>query len=208
MENEYNKPENEKENKNEVNEPALKYNYISPEEYLKLERLTPRKHEYFNGRLVAMAGASQHHLDINGNLHGEIYNFLKDKPCRPLLSDFKVVSENFESYTYPDLTIVCSDPMMADHACDTILNPSVIIEILSKSTAKYDMGEKFIYYKTISCLKEYILIDSRKRFARIMRKQQDGQWNSEDIKDEKGDVSIQLIGMTLSFDSIYRHTHL
>lgn len=206
MENEYNKQENE--NENEVKEPALKYNYISPDDYLEMERTTPRKHEYFNGRLVAMAGASQHHLDINSNLHGEIYQFLKEKPCRPLLSDFKVVSADRESFTYPDLTIVCSDPMMADHACDTMLNPSVIIEILSKSTAKYDMGEKFLYYKTIPCLREYILIDSRKRFARIMRRQLDGKWEMKDIIGENGEVTIQLIDLTLSFDSIYKHTHL
>jgi Uma2 family endonuclease len=199
---------NEQEKENEVKEPALKNNYISAEEYLKRERISPRKHEYFNGIVVAMAGASQEHIDINVNLLAKIYNFLEDKDCRPLPSDYKIVSEDCESYTYPDLTIVCKDPMMSDHCRDTILNPSVIIEIVSKSTAKYDMGEKFMYYKTISCLKEYILIDSRKRFARIMRKQPDGKWDSQDIIEENGEVTIQLIGLTLSFDSIYRHTHL
>jgi Uma2 family endonuclease len=204
MENEYNNPENE----NEVSEPALKYGYISPEEYLKMERISPRKNEYFNGQIVAMAGASPQHIEINCTLFGEVYHFLRGKSCRPLNADFRVVSPEQESYTYPDLTIVCKDPMMADREGGTFLNPSVIFEVLSKSTGKYDLGDKFLYYQKIPSLREYILIDSRKRFARIFRKELNGEWKSEDIKDENGDITIRLIGLTLSFDTIYLHTDL
>jgi Uma2 family endonuclease len=195
-------------NEIEVNEPALKYGYISPDEYLAMERSVPRKHEYYNGRIVAMAGATNDHIEINSTLFGEIYIFLKGKNCRPLLSDLKVVSPGRESYTYPDLTIACKDPMMEDLQLDSMINPSVIVEILSKSTEKYDLEEKFFFYKKISCLKEYILIDSRRRFARILRKQTDGDWKTEDIQDENGEITIQLIGLKLSFDTIYQNTEL
>jgi Uma2 family endonuclease len=204
MENKNNEPENE----NQVEEPALKYGYISPDNYLKNERESLDKHEYFNGHVQAMAGASRKHVRINGTIYAEIYHFLKDRNCEPFLSDLKVVSPNRESYTYPDMTIVCNEPEMEDGKEDCLKNPAVIIEILSKSTGKYDMGNKFLYYRNIPALKEYILIDSTKRFVRVLRRQSNTEWKSEEINDRDGILFIETIGYQLPLPEIYRDTGL
>lgn len=199
---------NEQEKENEVKEPALKYGYISPDEYLRKERDALYKSEYFNGHVEAMAGASRKHARINLNIIGETYLYLKGKDCETFLSDLRIVSPHRESYTYPDMTIVCNEPKMEDEEEDSLTNPVVIIEVLSKSTGKYDIGDKFLYYQTIPSLKEYILIDSTKRYAKTIRKQSNGEWKSDEVITCNGKVTIKTIGFTLSFDSIYRRTSL
>jgi Uma2 family endonuclease len=121
--------------------PAIKY--TSPHEYLALERTSKEKHEYFAGKVLAMAGASLAHNDIVANLIGEIRLLLKDRPCRILSSDIRVSIPSRESYMYPDAVIVCGQPEMEDDKFDTLKNPVVIFEILSPSTEDHDRGKKF-----------------------------------------------------------------
>lgn len=156
---------------NEVKEPALKYNYISPEEYLEMERASDQKHEYYDGYVEATSGASLKHNDIAANLYTTIGNFLKDHECRILPSEMRVSTPNRDSYIYPDASIVCGTPQLEDDKFDTLLNPSVVFEILSPSTRKNDIGYKFLWYQHIPSLNEYIMIDSGKRFVQVVRKQ-------------------------------------
>src|SRR5882672_2474509 len=145
---------------NEVKEPAPKYNYISPEQYLVMERASEVKHEYHKGEVYAMSGASPEHNDIAYNINRLVAPFLHGKGCKLYGSDFRIHIPENELFTYPDFSIVCGKTETPDIYTDNLTNPTVIIEILSPSTKDYDRGTKFSLYRSIKTLKEYILIDS------------------------------------------------
>src|SRR5260221_914278 len=193
---------------NIVKEPAPKYNYISPDEYLAMERASDEKHEYYDGYILAMSGARLKHNQIASNLFSEIGGFLKGKKCQVLPSDMRVSTPNRSNYLYPDATIVCGEPELEDDHFDTLINPTVVFEIWSPSTQKNDVGYKIIFYQNIPSLKEYIMIDSAKRFAQAVRKQPDGAWRFEDITGSASGILIQTISFSISFDDIYRNTGL
>lgn len=193
---------------NEVKEPAPKFNYISPDEYLAMERASEEKHEYYDGFVVAMSGARLRHNQIAGNVLTGIGAFLKGKECQVLPSDMRVSTPNRDTYMYPDLSIVCGKPELEDDKFDTLTNPSVVFEIWSPSTQKNDTGYKLIYYQHIPTLREYIMIDSAKRFAQIVRKQHDGAWRFEDIIEPNNELYIHTINFRITFDEIYRNTDL
>ncbi len=193
---------------NEIKESAPKYNYISPGEYLAMERAAEEKNEYYDGYVIGMGGASLRHNDIAMNTYSRVGNFLVGKECRLLPSEMRVSTPNRDSYFYPDASIVCGKPELEDDKFDTLLNPSVIFEILSASTQKTDTGHKLLYYKNIPALKEYIRIDSRKRLVQVVRRQEDGAWRFEDINGTDSIVTIETIQLTISLDDIYRNTGL
>jgi len=193
---------------NEVKEPAPKYNYVSPDEYLQMERSTEEKHEYYNGYVIAMSGARLRHNQIAANLYANIGIYLKEKECQVLPSDMRVATPNRDAYIYPDVSIVCGKPELEDEQFDTLLNPAVVFEIWSPSTQNNDVGYKLLYYQHIPSLKEYIMIDSAKRFVQTVRRQQDGAWRFEDIPDMDATLFIQTINMKISFADIYRNTGL
>ncbi|MFZ1525877.1 MAG: Uma2 family endonuclease, partial [Saprospiraceae bacterium] len=127
--------------------------YFTPEQYLESERLALEKHEFYLGEIFAMSGASFRHNQIFKNTYGNLFNKLKGKPCQPYGSDLRIHIPNNSLYTYPDISIICGKPEMTDTVKDTITNPSVIIEILSKSTYDYDKGQKFTLYRDIDSLR-------------------------------------------------------
>ncbi|MBO9199089.1 MULTISPECIES: Uma2 family endonuclease [Niastella] len=181
--------------------PAMKY--VSPQEYLEMERESPIKHQYLDGEVVAMSGASLAHNYIVGNLLREIGGFLKGKSCRINPSDLRISIPPANSYTYPDATIICGKPEMEDDKFDTARNPSVIFEVLSGSTKDYDKGNKFLYYQRIPALKEYILIDSFKKYAVIYTRQSTDLWKVETFEAENSTLPIKTIDYKLSFDDLY-----
>jgi Uma2 family endonuclease len=191
---------------NDVKEPAPKYNYISPDEYLAMERASEEKHEYYYGYVIAMSGARLKHNQIAMNLYVNIGKFLEGKNCQILPSEMRVSTPNRDSYMYPDATIVCNEPRLEDEHFDTLKNPTVVFEILSPSTQQNDMGYKLLFYQQIPSLKEYIMIDSTNRFVQSVRKQPDGDWRFENIL--TGFVDIQTIDFKISFDQIYHNTGL
>ena len=193
---------------NEVKEPAPKYNYVSPDEYLAMERVTEEKHEYYDGYVESMSGASLAHNDIAMNIYSRIGSFLQEKECRLLPSEMRVSTPGRDTYLYPDASIVCGKPELEDDQFDCLLNPSVIFEILSRTTQKNDTGYKLLYYKNIPTLKEYIMIDSQKRFVQVVRRQADGAWRFEDIIGADAKVTIETIQLTISLDDLYRNTGL
>lgn len=136
---------------------AVKSRY-TPEEYLALERKATIKSEYLDGQIYAMSGASRPHNLIAGNLHGEIRAQLKNRPCEVYTGDMRVCVSPTGMYTYPDVVAVCGDRRFLDGEVDTLLNPTLIIEVLSPSTEAYDRGGKFAHYRRLESLREYVLV--------------------------------------------------
>jgi Uma2 family endonuclease len=188
---------------NEIKEPALKYNYISAQEYLEMERSSPEKHELHRGTVITMTGASLKHNQIVSNLVADIGTFLKGKSCQVFPSDLRTKVPTADTFTYPDVSIVCGEPELMDEHFDTILNPSVIIEVLSPSTEKYDKGNKFLYYMQISSLKEYFMISSTEIYIQTACKQSDSSWKFEEIKDINASLFINTIEHNISLNDIY-----
>ncbi|MBK7638269.1 MAG: Uma2 family endonuclease [Saprospiraceae bacterium] len=150
--------------------------YITPEQYLESERLALEKHEFYLGEIFAMSGASFRHNQIFKNTYIKLGTKLAGKSCQPYGSDLRIHIPNNSLYTYPDISIICGKPEMTDTVKDTITNPSVIIEILSKSTYDYDKGQKFTLYRDIDSLREYILIDSMSIRVEHYFKNEDSSW--------------------------------
>lgn len=188
---------------NIVQEPAPKYNFITAEEYLAMERAADTKHEYYRGEIFAMSGASFEHNEISSNLMGILKNRLQGKSCRPYGNDLRIHIPESSLYTYPDLSIICDGPAFSDNKFDTITNPSVLIEILSNSTKDYDRGGKFNLYRSIKTLKEYILIDSTSVSVEIFSRDDDNSWRLVEFKNLDDSFTIATIETILSLKEIY-----
>ena len=184
---------------------APKWNYVSSEDYLAIERAAKEKHELHQGRVVGMAGASFAHNEIVINVLGNIKNFLNANPWRIYPSDLRIHIPSADSFTYPDAVIVCGKPEMLDGQFDTVTNPSVIIEVMSNSTEQYDRGTKFFYYMQIPSLREYILISSTNLYIQTALKQADGSWKFEEIADKGGNLSIHTIKHSVNVEEIYEN---
>jgi Uma2 family endonuclease len=181
--------------------------YYSESEYLELEREAAYKSEYYRGEIFAMAGAGHNHNRIVENLSGECYVAFKGKQCRTYSSDQRLHIPANGLYTYPDLLIICGKNEYLDEKKDTILNPSVIAEVLSESTEAYDRGEKFHFYRSIPSLEEYVLIHSRSFAAEVFRKNEEGLWflASEAYNVDKK-IELASVGLELSMSDIYAET--
>ncbi len=188
---------------NTVNEPAVKYNYLSAEEYLEAERKAVEKHELINGKIITMQGASLDHNRIVRNLVAAIHARLKGSGCEVFPSDLRVNIPSTNSFMYPDLTIVSGKPELSDEHFDNLLNPSVIIEVLSPSTENHDKGAKFFNYQQISSLKEYILINSTSILITSITKKNDGLWKFENIAGIEASLHISSIEQQLPLSDIY-----
>ncbi len=136
----------------------IKKTFISPEEYLSIERKAEYKSEYFNGEMFGLAGARRNHILIVTNVVRELSTQLRKSGCEVYSNDMRVKVSETGLYTYPDIAVVCGKPLFEDKEADTLINPIVIIEILSESTEAYDRGKKFEHYRKISSLQEYVLI--------------------------------------------------
>lgn len=174
---------------------------LSVEEYLAWERAQPEKHEYVDGEVFAMAGASLAHDTIVGNAIGELRTLLRGKPCVALPSDLRVRIPSTGAYTYPDVSVVCGRPELEGAARDTLLNPTVLIEVLSPTTEAYDRGKKFELYRSIASLRDYLLVSSTEILVEHFVRQEDGAWL---LRVHRAGERVALsIGATLSVDELY-----
>ena len=148
----------------------------TPEEYLALERQAQCKSEYYAGDICAMAGASRWHNLIVTNVLREISLQLKGRPCTTYPSDMRVKISPTGLYTYPDVTVVCGAAQFEDTQQDTLLNPTLIVEVLSESTEAYDRGGKFAHYRKLTSLMEYVLIAQTKPHVEHYVRQPDNRW--------------------------------
>jgi Uma2 family endonuclease len=177
--------------------------YVTPEQYLESERLALEKHEFYLGEIFAMSGASFNHNQIFKNTYGTLYSKLKGKPCQPYGSDLRIHIPGNSLYTYPDISVICGTPEMTDTVKDTITNPSIIIEILSKSTYDYDKGQKFTLYRDIDSLKEYILIDSMSVRVEHYHRNEDSSWTLKDYRIIDDTLNIETIAADLQLSDVY-----
>lgn len=179
----------------------------SEQEYLELEREAPYKSEYYRGEIFAMAGAGHNHNRIVENLSGECYIMFKGKSCRTYSSDQRLHIPENGIYTYPDLLIVCGKNEYLDAKKDTILNPTMIIEVLSESTAAYDRGEKFHFYRSIPSLAEYVLINSQSVAAEVFRKNEEGIWFlASEAYNIRENIDLRSVDISLNLADIYAQT--
>ena len=132
--------------------------YFTPEEYIALERKAEYKSEYFDGHIIAMSGASRQHNLIVTNISGELHLQFKGRGCEVYTNDMRVRPSPRDTYVYPDVVVVCGEPEFEDDTFDTLLNPILIVEVLSPSTERRDRGEKFTRYKHLAALQEYLLV--------------------------------------------------
>lgn len=188
---------------NIITEPAPKYNYISQEEYLEMERTALDKHEYYQGEVFAMSGASLRHNRISVNTLTDLANKLKDKSGQPYGSDMRIHIPKNTLYTYPDISIICGDAELTDDKFDTATNPSVIIELLSKSTRNYDRFEKFSLYREIASLKEYILVDTLRIHVEKHIRNADNSWQLTDFYSLDDSFTLSSVNVTVCLADIY-----
>ncbi len=181
---------------------------IAPAEYLELERKSASKNEYLKGEVFAMTGASLRHNLIAGNIFAELKQQLKQTDCKVLMSDMRVAAPGATLYTYPDVVVVCGEVRLEDEQFDTLLNPCLIIEVLSKSTAAYDQAIKFGYYRTIESLTEYLLVAQDKRLVTQYVKQPDSRWLLTDIHGLESRIELAAVQCTLALSEVYDRVSL
>ena len=146
-------------------------------EYLSMERTSSEKHEFAFGEIYAMGGASARHVGIVSNIVRELGNQLRQRPCRVYSTDLRLCVDADQRYTYPDVAVVRDQPRFLDDTLDTLLNPDLIVEVLSESTRNYDRGDKFQQYRGIPSFREYLLVDQAKAHVERHTKQPDGTWS-------------------------------
>ncbi len=180
---------------------ALKTRF-TPAEYLSLERKADFKSEYFDGFITAMAGASPEHNLIAVNLTGEIRSQLKNRPCRVFMSDMRVLVNRTGLYTYPDVVAVCGEPLFQDDKRDTLVNPTMIVEVLSPSTESYDRGAKFAHYRRLETLHEYVLVaQDEMRVERYTRRGDD--WLLTEFTKPGDSLRLASIDFAVPLSEIY-----
>ena len=181
--------------------------HLTPEEYLAWERKADTKHEYLRGEIIAMSGASYQHTIITMNISGELYIQLKGTVCTVHTNDMRVRTSPETSYFYPDVVVVCDKPRFEDNTFDTLLNPIVLVEVLSPSTQVYDRGEKFKHYQQLTSLQEYILVSQDEVGVERYRRQ-GTEWQPTEFRSLEDVLSLTSIDCELSLDDIYRRVEL
>lgn len=177
--------------------------YLTPEEYLAIERTAEGKSEYFNGETFAMSGGTSQHNIITVNVAASLHAQLRKRECTVFSSDQRVKVSATGLFTYPDISVVCGKAIFVDDRQDTLLNPTVIVEVLSKSTEGYDRNEKFAHYRKMDSLKQYLLISQFRHHVEVYTRQPDGQLILTETDDPVGEVHLVSIQCTLSMTDVY-----
>jgi Uma2 family endonuclease len=180
------------------------YLKLSPEQYLAQERLAEFKSEYCNGELFAMSGASREHNQISTNIVASLAVQLQDRPCSVYSSDMKVRIAEANKSTYPDIVTACEPQRFEDEHTDVLLNPSVIIEILSDSTEAYDRGLKFFHYQRLDSLREYLLVSQKSCHVEKYERQAVNLWAYSEYHALDDTMVINTIHCKLPLADIYR----
>jgi len=175
---------------------------FTPEQYLALERKADFKSEFCNGFIIAMAGASREHNVIAGNLHGEIRSQLKERPCEVYISDMRVRVSPAGLFTYPDVVAVCGEARFLDDKGDTLLNPTMIVEVLSTSTESYDRGDKFMHYRRLESLREYVVVAQEKVLVERFTRQGD-EWLLTEFRKLDETLRLASIDCAVPLREIY-----
>lgn len=183
--------------------PKKGYVQMTEEEYLAFERASQFKHEFRAGEIIDMTGASRRHNLINGSTYARLYLQLRQQGCQAYANDMRVQVKGAKLYTYPDMAVVCGEARFADDGFDMLINPTVIIEVLSPSTEAYDRGEKFQSYRTLVSLREYVLISQDKPLIERYARQDSGEWLLTTAVGLEASIAFESIGCTLSLAEVY-----
>lgn len=182
---------------------ALPKTGILPAEYLALDRQAGTRSEYIDGEMVAMSGASMRHNMITSNIIRELGTQLKPHPCRVLPSDMRVYAPDTGNYLYPDVTVVCGPPQLADARLDILLNPTVLVEVLSESTEAHDRGRKFEGYRGLPSLREYLLVAQAGPHVERYVRQPNGDWTLTDFHGLDAVVRLPSLDCDLPLAEVY-----
>ena len=171
-------------------------------EYLTFERSSEERHELFDYEIYAMSGASREHGLISTNLIVSLGSQLKNRSCELFASDMRVKVDQ-ASYFYPDVVVACGKPTFEDSTLDTLINPTIVFEILSPSTERYDRGRKFQKYRTISSLLTYVLVDTEEPYIEVFSRQENGLWILSAFEGLLGEVPLSAINCNLLMADVY-----
>ena len=177
--------------------------YVTPQDYLAHERKAQTRSEYHDGVVVAMAGASWEHNQITRNLVRHLANQMDGSSCEPVVSDMRVHIPECNRYFYPDVMLVCGGPRFEDAKMDSLLNPSLIVEVLSDSTEKADRGVKFDCYRTLESLTVYALVAQDSPRVEVYTRHPDGTWRYEVVKDLEAMLALPSIGVSMRLADVY-----
>jgi Uma2 family endonuclease len=183
--------------------PSVVTRHVTPKEYLERERQAETRSEYRNGESVARAGASFRHALIVSNLVLHIRLRLGKRPCHVIPSDLQLAVQAANLITYPDVMVICDDPAFAYDRDDVVLNPVVIVEVLSKSTQKYDRGEKFAAYRSIPSLRDYVMVAQDRIYTERWSRQPDDQWTRTEFTDAEATIALESITIELRVADLY-----
>ncbi len=176
---------------------------LTVEEYLAFERESETRHEFLDGEIFAMSGASREHNLIGTNIVGALHPQLKRHGCEQYANDMRVWIPAAGLYTYPDVVVVCEPPRFEDDERETLLNPSLIIEVLSPSTEDYDRGRKFAYYRGVSSLRVYLLVAQDRAHVEVFTRQADDRWLLWETEDLDAEIELPEVRATLRLSEIY-----
>ncbi|MFN7962195.1 MAG: Uma2 family endonuclease [Thermoanaerobaculia bacterium] len=176
---------------------------LSATDYLAFEREAEERHEFVNGQIYARSGASPDHGLIATNLARELSLALKNKPCRVHATNLRVKVDETGLYTYPDLVVVCGDSQFDDAKRDTLLNPLMLVEVLSPSTEAYDRGAKFEHYRRLPSLSCYLLVAQDKPHLELFRRLEEGLWQLSEASGLEAGLAIPELGVKLALSEVY-----
>ena len=183
---------------------AVPHTILTPQQYIEQERRAEFKSEFYRGEVFAMAGATFEHTLIKDNIARKAGNQLEDASCVVLTSDIRVKINPTGLYTYPDVVIVCDKPQFEDNHFDTLLNPRIVIEVLSDSTENYDRGKKFSHYRQIASLQEYVLVAQDRPLLERYVRQDDQSWILTVFDDLTQTFEATTIPVRIPLAEIYR----
>ena len=177
--------------------------FLSPEQYLAIERAAETRSEYFRGEMFAMTGASRNHNLIAGNVGRRLNEQFDDRPCEVYQTDMRVKVSPTGLYTYPDIVVTCGHPKFEDQSVDTLLNPQVVMEVLSPSTESWDRGKKFGNYRRIDSLREYVLISQDRMLVEKFARLPDGEWRLSEVSRPDDRLILDSIACSIKLSEIY-----
>jgi Uma2 family endonuclease len=177
-------------------------------EYLERESTTGQRHEHFKGEIFAVPGTKFIHNIIAVNLLGSLVVRVRNQPCQSFGGDQRIHIPTNTLFTYPDISVVCEEPVIFDNETRSVLNPSILVEVLSASTRYYDRGLKFELCKDIPSLKEYVLVESETIGTEVWRSNGKGQWNPEENKNISESLYLRSLDLHLALSEIYEGTYL
>lgn len=186
---------------------ATEKQIYTPEEYLKLEAESTDKHEYRDGEIILMTGGTTNHNKLAGKFYAKILLALEDQDCEVYVGDVRLWISRYREYTYPDVMIVEGKPIYQTPGTTTIINPSLIVEVLSKSTKARDLGDKFRYYRSIPEFKEYILIDQYSVLVEHFVKTVEGKWVLTEYETKEAVLKLESVQFEITLQELYKRVN-